>query len=260
MLYLGEGVSGGLYKGAEARALAAGLPALANAKAIADAMGLALAELRFLAFDRPLSRVCHYQRFRIPKKTGGERLISAPMPRLKRVQYWILDNILAHVPVHQAAHGFAPGRSILTNAAPHVGRDVVVNLDMKDFFPTLTWKRVKGKFRGLGYSEAVATVLALVCTEPDVDEIDLDGQRLYAQARPAPPAAGRADQPGDHQPDLPAARPAPVGPRRQARLHVHALRRRHDVLRVRRGGAEDRRAAEVRGRDRRRRGLHRASR
>jgi RNA-directed DNA polymerase len=77
-----------------------------------------------------------------------------------------------------------PGRSILSNAAPHTGRDVVVNFDLKDFFPTLTWKRVKGKFRGLGYSEAVATVLALICTEPDVDEIDLDGQRLYAKRGP----------------------------------------------------------------------------
>ena len=184
VLYLGEDVSGGLSKGAEARPLAANLPALADAKALADAMGLGLAELRFLAFDRPLSRISHYQRFRIPKKTGGERLISAPMPRLKRAQYWILDNILARVPIHRAAHGFVPGRSILSNAAPHVGRDVVVNFDLKDFFPTLTWKRVRGKFRGLGYSEAVATVLALICTEPDVDEIDLDGQRLYAKRGP----------------------------------------------------------------------------
>jgi retron-type reverse transcriptase len=184
VLYLGEGVSAGLSKGAGARPLAASLPALADAKTLADAMGLAPAELRFLAFDRPLSRISHYQRFRIPKKSGGERLISAPMPRLKRAQYWILDNILAHVPIHRAAHGFVPGRSILSNAAPHTGRDVVVNFDLKDFFPTLTWKRVKGKFRGLGYSEAVATVLALICTEPDVDEIDLDGQRLYARRGP----------------------------------------------------------------------------
>jgi RNA-directed DNA polymerase len=106
------------------------------------------------------------------------------MPRLKRAQYWILDNILARVPIHPAAHGFAHGRSILTNAKPHVGSAVVVNLDLKDFFPTLTWKRVKGKFRGLGYPEAVATVLALICTEPDVDEVELDGQRLYVERGP----------------------------------------------------------------------------
>lgn len=183
--YLGDGVSAGLTHGAEARAaLLPGLPVIANAKALAAAMGMPLGELRFLAYERALSRVSHYQRFLLPKKTGGYRQISAPMPRLKAAQYWILDNILAKVPVHDAAHGFAPGRSILTNAAPHAGRDVVVNLDMKDFFPTLSWRRVRGKFRGLGYSEGVATVLALVCTEPDIDEVELDGQRLYLRKGP----------------------------------------------------------------------------
>ncbi len=184
VLYLGADVSGGLSAGAAGRKLVGELPEIADAKALADAMGIGLAELRFLAYNRALTRVSHYQRFRIPKKSGGERQISAPMPRLKRVQYWILDNILARVPIHPAAQGFAPGRSILTNAAPHVGRGVVINLDLKDFFPTLTWKRVKGKFLGLGYPEAVATVLALICTEPDQDEVELDGVRLYAARGP----------------------------------------------------------------------------
>ena len=185
LLYLGPDVSGGLSKGAEAwSSRYPGIPELPTAKALADAMGIAMPELRFLAFDRALSRVTHYQRFLIPKKIGGDRLISAPMPRLKRVQYWILDNILTAIPVHDAVHGFAADRSIVSNALPHVGREVVVNLDLKDFFPTLTWKRVKGKFRGLGYSEAVATVLALLCTEPDVDAVELDGERLYARKGP----------------------------------------------------------------------------
>src|SRR5262249_42908696 len=176
ILYLGEGVSAGLCQ--PAGALAPGLPSLPDVKALASAIGVPVAELRFLAYERALSRVSHYQRFLIPKKSGGSRQISAPMPRLKRAQYWILDNILAKVPVHAAAHGFAPGRSILTNAAPHVGCEVVVNLDLKDFFPTLSWRRVRGKFLGLGYSGAVATVLALICTEPDADEVVLDGQPL----------------------------------------------------------------------------------
>lgn len=185
ILYLGPDVSGGLRAdGATPGRLGAGLPALATPKALAEAIGISLGELRFLTYDRPLSRVSHYQRFAIPKKAGGERLISAPMPRLKRAQYWVLDNLLAKAPVHAAAHGFVPGRSILTNAREHVGRDVVVNLDLKDFFPTLGFRRVKGKFRGLGYAEPVATVLALVCTEPDVDELELDGERLFAARGP----------------------------------------------------------------------------
>lgn len=185
ILYLGEDVSGGLTNGKSAAAeLKWPLPVLPDMRTLASAMGLPLAELRFLAYDRPLSRVSHYQRFLIPKKAGGHRLISAPMPRLKRAQYWILDNILAKVPLHDAAHGFVPDRSIVTNASAHVGRDVVINLDLKDFFPTLTWRRIKGKFLSLGYSESISTVLALICTEPDVDQLELDGERLFARKGP----------------------------------------------------------------------------
>jgi RNA-directed DNA polymerase len=47
---------------------------------------------------------------------------------------------------NQAAHGFVKGRSIRTNALPHVGRHVLVNADLKDFFPTITFHRVRGAF------------------------------------------------------------------------------------------------------------------
>ena len=56
---------------------------------------------------------------------------------------------------------------------------MVVNLDLRDFFPTVTYRRVKGLFRALGYSEQQATVLGLVCTEPEVDEVELDGRRWF---------------------------------------------------------------------------------
>ncbi|NVM91592.1 reverse transcriptase family protein [Variovorax sp. SG517] len=181
LLYVGDGVSGGLNDGhSDSQALARNtLPALDHAGDLAQAMGVGLGELRFLAWHREVSSVSHYQRFTMPKKSGGERHISAPMPRLKRAQYWVLDNILAKMPVHEAAHGFMPGRSIITNAAPHVGRDVVVNLDLKDFFPSIGMRRVRGVFRQLGYSSQVASLLALVCTEAPTDEVQLDGNRYF---------------------------------------------------------------------------------
>ncbi|SEL55190.1 RNA-directed DNA polymerase [Variovorax sp. YR750] len=181
LLYVGDGVSGGLNDAhSDSQALARNaLPALDHAGDLAQAMGIGLGELRFLAWHREVSSVSHYQRFTMPKKRGGERHISAPMPRLKRAQYWVLDNILAKMPVHEAAHGFLPGRSILTNAAPHVGRDVVINLDLKDFFPSIGMRRVRGVFRQLGYSSQVASLLALVCTEAPTDEVQLDGNRYF---------------------------------------------------------------------------------
>ena len=156
-----------------------GLPELADAAQLADAMGITVAELRFLGFHREVARTHHYHSFTLPKKTGGERLISAPMPRLKRAQYWVLDNILAKVPAHDAAHGFLAGRSIVSNAAPHAGHDVVINLDVKDFFPSIAFGRIKGVFRHLGYGEAMATLLALLCSENRAQAWQVDGEKLF---------------------------------------------------------------------------------
>jgi retron-type reverse transcriptase len=186
ILFLGRGVSGGLQGRTpdEARLARHGLPRLESGPALAQALGLTVGQLRALCYTRTASTTSHYVRFALPKKTGGTRLISAPMPRLKAAQAWVLANVLEKVPVHEAAHGFRAGRSIVSNARPHVGAGVVVNLDLQDFFPTVQYPRVKGVFTRLGYSEATATMLALLCTEPDVEEVELDGQRYFVAQGP----------------------------------------------------------------------------
>jgi retron-type reverse transcriptase len=179
--YLGDGVSSGLGDHASdaGKLRALGIPVVATAAELAAAMKIEVGELRFLAYARSTSRVTHYVRFEIPKRTGGTRLISAPMPRLKAAQHWVLRNILDPLDCHDAAHGFRLQRSIVSNAEPHVGADVVVNVDLKDFFPSVDYKRVKGVFRGLGYGEEVAILLALLCTEPQVVTVELDGERYH---------------------------------------------------------------------------------
>jgi len=172
------------------------LPPLDNALALAGAMGISLSELRFLCYNREVSTISHYQRFIIAKKSGGERHISAPMPRLKRAQYWILDNILEKIDIHDAAHGFRRQRSIVTNANPHVGSYLVMNCDLQDFFPTFHYARIKGLFKSLGYSPQLATLLALLCSEPEQAEVELDdrryhvniGERRLPQGAPTSPA------------------------------------------------------------------------
>jgi retron-type reverse transcriptase len=179
--YLGKGVSAGLNDDAcdAAKLTRAKLPVMATAQDLAQAMGVSMSELRFLAFSRTTSRVTHYVQFTLPKRSGGVRLISAPMPRLKRAQAWLLEHVLGGLGTHEAAHGFRPGRSIVSNARPHVGAEVVVNVDLKDFFPTVTYQRVKGLFRSFGYSEAVATICALICTERRTVAVNLDGERFH---------------------------------------------------------------------------------
>ncbi|MEM7038856.1 MAG: reverse transcriptase family protein [Bacteroidota bacterium] len=181
IVYLGEEVSGGLSdKTSDPEKLNAyNLPDFADAAALARAMQISVGKLRFLAFNRRVNKISHYKRFYMRKKSGGKRLISAPMPQLKAAQHWLLENVLYKVPVHTAVHGFVPGRSIVSNARPHVGADVVVNIDLKDFFPTVKYKRAKGAFAALGYSQHIATIFALLCTEPEVDVVELDGQPWY---------------------------------------------------------------------------------
>jgi RNA-directed DNA polymerase len=181
VIYLGPGVSGGLRydAGDAARAQAVGVPWLDTPAALAAALGVSVGALRQLTFARPIATSSQYVRFTIPKKTGGVRVISAPLPRLKAAQHWVLEHILNLIPTHEAAHGFMSGRSIVSNAQPHVGAKVVINMDLKDFFPSVHWKRVKGLFSKMGYPEAVSTILSLLCTEPEREEVELDGQRYY---------------------------------------------------------------------------------
>jgi hypothetical protein len=55
----------------------------------------------------------------------------------------------------------------------------VINIDLRDFFPSIEYKRVKGLFAKLGYSEQLATILGLLCTEPEVDEVVIDNRKYY---------------------------------------------------------------------------------
>jgi hypothetical protein len=105
-----------------------------------------------------------YVEFEIPKAKGGTRKIAAPRKPLRTVQRAILDKILSKVPLHDACHGFVVDRSTVTNAKPHEGAALVLKLDLKDFFPTVHYRRVRGLFTLLGYSDPVARVLASLTT------------------------------------------------------------------------------------------------
>jgi len=148
------------------RLAAAGLPVIGTLSELAAATGLTWQTLLWLAGP---STACgsaspHYYFFSLPKSRGGERLILAPKPTLKRVQRWILEHILNRVPVGDCVHGFRRHRSILSNAEPHCGKEVVARFDLEDFFHTVTYRRVRGLFRSLGYSTEVSVLLGLLTT------------------------------------------------------------------------------------------------
>ena len=83
-----------------------------------------------------------YKTHSLPKKSGGKRLITAPDPKLKRLQRRFLRNGIQNIPVHPAAHGFLKDHSIVTNAKEHTGRELVVNMDIAGFFPNTGYKHI----------------------------------------------------------------------------------------------------------------------
>ena len=172
------------HPAAEERAAENDLPAIDKPEKLAEALGLSIPELRWLAFHRDVADSLHYRRFTIPKRDGSERAIWAPMPRLKAAQSWILEHVVERLPVHGKSHGFLAGRSIATNAAAHVASKIILKVDLKDFFPTVTFRRAKGIFRKAGYRDQVATLMALICTEAPREIVERDGKTYYVALGP----------------------------------------------------------------------------
>ena len=106
----------------------------------------------------------HYRYRWAAKPSGSLRLIEAPKPRLKQLQRLLLDEVLLHIPSHEAAHGFRPGRSVMSFVAPHVGRTIVLKMDLRDFFVSITCSRVMAIYLTAGYPEPVARLLTGLCT------------------------------------------------------------------------------------------------
>lgn len=110
-----------------------------------------------------------YKLFLIDKRNGTARAIAEPRKRLKVLQKRLLEWIEAQSGTpRRCVHGFVRRRSILTNAQTHcsIRTTYVLNLDLENFFPSITFKRIVGVFRGRPFncSVKVAQVLAHLCT------------------------------------------------------------------------------------------------
>jgi RNA-directed DNA polymerase len=167
------------------------VPAIESAGALAEWLRLTPEELQWPAdlkafgYKNSNPKLRHYHYRTLAKLSGSVRLIEAPKPRLKEIQRQILAQILDKVPVHPAAHGFVKGRSIKTFIAPHVGRRIVLRMDLQDFFPSFAGARIQSFFRTMGYPESVADLLGGVCTNATprdawkASAFDVDRQQLW---------------------------------------------------------------------------------
>jgi len=147
-----------------------GVPAICSVGELAAWLHLNAGELEWFADLKGLTarrwsstELGHYHYRVLAKASGGVRLIEAPKERLKEIQRQIRMRILDAVPAHEAAHGFVRGRSIKTFVAPHVGRRVVLRMDLREFFPSFAGARIQALFRLMGYPEPVADRLGGLC-------------------------------------------------------------------------------------------------
>jgi retron-type reverse transcriptase len=108
-----------------------------------------------------------YRTYELPKQAGGTRTITVPAKPLRRLQRRILSNGLDEIPLHAAAMGFRKGRSIRDNAAQHVNKALVVNVDIRQFFPNTGYPlilRASRQLLGSDISPRAARLVAELCS------------------------------------------------------------------------------------------------
>jgi retron-type reverse transcriptase len=114
-----------------------------------------------------------YAEFKIPKRNGGVRIVKAPEAKLKLLQRRLANVLYIYLeeiedkkkPFKTVSHGFAKGKSIITNATVHKRSRYVLNLDLEDFFPTINFGRVRGLFikdKRFEFHPSVATCIAQI--------------------------------------------------------------------------------------------------
>ncbi|MDH6593481.1 RNA-directed DNA polymerase [Variovorax sp. TBS-050B] len=127
-------------------------------------LGIDYSKVERVIYPRP-----RYTSFVLAKANGANRIIAEPSSKVKELQYRALAFLEEAVPKPKACvHGFVEGRSILTNAKKHLDRQPyhILNLDLSDFFPSITFYRVRGALMAppMKFSFNVASMLAHLCT------------------------------------------------------------------------------------------------
>lgn len=132
---------------------------LADETALLAHLGVSARELRKIWWHR--GRM--YHQFEIAKRKGKTRKIDAPDDRLKYLQRQIASLLDPLYRVRNPVHGFVAGKSVKTNALAHLRKRFVLNIDLEDFFPSITENRVIGLLESLGIDSRVASIVARIC-------------------------------------------------------------------------------------------------
>lgn len=128
------------------------LPVIFDISHLANLMGVSIESLNYYIKNSN----DFYKNYKIRKKSGGFRTISAPSLNLKKIQRWILDNVLVYFHTNECSFGFKKNSNIKYNAQQHTSKEIVYNIDLKDFFPSISGQSIYFLFYNLGYSSSVS--------------------------------------------------------------------------------------------------------
>lgn len=106
-----------------------------------------------------------YRDFEIKKRNGTKRKISEPLPSLKEIQIWILENILYNVNVSPFAKAYRKNVGLIDNVRFHKRQSMVFTVDLVNFFGSINQTSVERIFSKLGYSKLLANLLSKLCTK-----------------------------------------------------------------------------------------------
>ncbi|MBR0037359.1 MAG: RNA-directed DNA polymerase [Bacteroidales bacterium] len=151
---------------------------------------------QLLYYCNPNHAFHRYRQFKIKKKSGGYRQITAPRNQSFMILLQSVNEILKSIYTpSEYAMGFTENRSVVTNAAVHRAQNYVFNIDLKDFFPSVEQGRVMKRLTlaPFNFSPQIALAVSGLCSmrvkreQPlETKQHDLDKQFMYVLPQGAP--------------------------------------------------------------------------
>lgn len=141
---------------------------LTSLKEVANLLNVKPSSLAYILYHAHENRNGLYKVIKLKKKKGGEREIHIPSSRLKRIQSQLNKYLEDVYWEKKSVHGFIKKRSIITNASEHKNKKYILNIDLKDFFPSINFGRIYGLLMAKPYGlpkEAAKVIAQIACTD-----------------------------------------------------------------------------------------------
>ena len=109
----------------------------------------------------------YYEKKYIPKKDGAMRKLLVPKPVLKSIQRNILNHVFMGISVSPYATAYIPHKSLKDNSLVHVGKKIILKLDIKDFFAHIDFELLYRVLPNSVFPPSVKVLLLKLCTYED---------------------------------------------------------------------------------------------